>query len=134
MERRRTRRDRCVVPPLCSLLSLRDNYLSGALPSNVSALWPPSWFDDNCFSGAADVRRRAACAPTPDSATRALRDLFNSTGGARWRAQSNWLAGDPCIDGWYGVGCEQPVGSNTSVVRYVDALCSSRCLVYVGGM
>ena len=81
-EQRRTRRDRRVVSPLCSLLSLRDNYLSGALPSNVSALWPPSWFDDNCFSGAADVRRRAACAPTPDSATRALRDLFNSTGGA----------------------------------------------------
>ena len=42
----------------------------------------------------------------------ALAALYNSTNGANWSNNTNWLNGDPCTDNWYGVTCE-----NDSVTR-----------------
>ncbi len=35
----------------------------------------------------------------------ALVALYNSTDGDNWDGNANWNAGDPCIDLWNGVGC-----------------------------
>ena len=36
---------------------------------------------------------------------RALRLLYQATNGTAWVNSSNWLQGDPCVNGWYGVTC-----------------------------
>ena len=36
---------------------------------------------------------------------RALTLLYDATAGDAWSNHSNWLAGEPCIDGWFGVHC-----------------------------
>ena len=36
---------------------------------------------------------------------RALALLYESTGGDAWRNNLNWLSGEPCVDGWFGVHC-----------------------------
>eukprot|EP01123_Difflugia_compressa_P007160 TRINITY_DN1971_c0_g1_i1.p1 TRINITY_DN1971_c0_g1~~TRINITY_DN1971_c0_g1_i1.p1 ORF type:complete len:608 (+),score=94.72 TRINITY_DN1971_c0_g1_i1:53-1876(+) len=38
--------------------------------------------------------------------TNVLIDLWNSTAGPQWSKTTNWLIGDPCIDLWYGVVCD----------------------------
>ena len=43
----------------------------------------------------------------------ALESLFNSTRGAGWLRQDNWLHGDPCEQRWYGVACN---ADNTEVM------------------
>lgn len=44
----------------------------------------------------------------------ALEALYNSTAGANWTNNTNWLVGDPCLDNWYGVVCD---ASNTNVTE-----------------
>ena len=42
----------------------------------------------------------------PAAQVAALVQLYHSTGGnTTWRHSDNWLIGDPCANGWYGVGC-----------------------------
>ena len=36
---------------------------------------------------------------------RALTLLYETTDGAAWRNNANWLTGEPCVDGWFGVHC-----------------------------
>ena len=36
---------------------------------------------------------------------RALALLYEATGGGAWRNNLNWLSGEPCVDGWFGVHC-----------------------------
>ena len=36
---------------------------------------------------------------------RALTLLYEATGGDQWDNNARWLAGEPCIDGWFGVYC-----------------------------
>jgi len=36
----------------------------------------------------------------------ALIALYNSTVGDNWTDNTNWLAGDPCMDNWYGITCD----------------------------
>lgn len=36
---------------------------------------------------------------------KALTDFYDATSGPNWRVNSNWLKGDPCLNKWYGVGC-----------------------------
>ena len=98
-----------------SLLSLRDNYLTGTAPS-VLTLDQASWFDRNCFSNTTYLRRQRTCAPTEPSAIQALVDLYNGTRGDDWTRHENWWIGDPCNNSWHGVDCEQPVGSSWSVI------------------
>jgi Leucine-rich repeat (LRR) protein len=43
----------------------------------------------------------------------ALVALYNQTNGDSWTANTNWLAGDPCANNWFGVIC----GSNSNVQR-----------------
>lgn len=37
----------------------------------------------------------------------ALVALYNSTNGANWQSNDNWLIGDPCQNSWYGVTCRK---------------------------
>ena len=36
---------------------------------------------------------------------RALTLLYDATAGDMWSDRTNWLSGEPCIDGWFGVHC-----------------------------
>ena len=54
---------------------------------------------NNCSSGIA-LTVQTAPAPAHDRA--ALVALYNATGGARWRHNTNWLSSAP-LDQWYGV-------------------------------
>ena len=35
----------------------------------------------------------------------ALRELYQATNGADWSRSDNWLTGEPCVDGWWGITC-----------------------------
>jgi hypothetical protein len=41
----------------------------------------------------------------PTLMVRALTLLYEATGGEKWTNNSNWLVGEPCVDGWFGVHC-----------------------------
>ncbi len=58
-------------------------------------------------AGAATAAERAA-----------LVDLYNATDGSSWRNSANWLTGDPCSAGWYGVACSPGTGT----IKYVVVL------------
>jgi hypothetical protein len=45
-------------------------------------------------------------AAVPSAERDALVTLYNSTNGASWSTNTNWLNGDPCINAWYGVSCD----------------------------
>jgi hypothetical protein len=36
----------------------------------------------------------------------ALTQFYELLNGYAWRAQDNWLRGDPCWDGWFGIECD----------------------------
>jgi hypothetical protein len=42
----------------------------------------------------------------PDHQRVALVDLFQSTDGASWTDNTNWLQGDPCQNNWFGIMCD----------------------------
>ena len=96
---------------------MRDNYLTGLVPGHLTALYPASWFDNNCFSNVSTVRRQASCAPAPAASVSALVDLYNATGGgSRWVNRTSWLIGDPCINSWHGITCTRAIGSEVATV------------------
>lgn len=35
----------------------------------------------------------------------ALVSFYDTLNGDNWRFNDNWLVGDPCVNQWYGVGC-----------------------------
>ena len=43
----------------------------------------------------------------------ALVAFYNSTDGANWEYNDNWLAGDPCQNNWYGVSCRKLEGGES---------------------
>ncbi len=45
-------------------------------------------------------------AAVPSAERDALVTLYNSTNGTSWSTKTNWLIGDPCVNAWYGVGCD----------------------------
>ena len=46
-----------------------------------------------------------ALPPPPAPLGGPLADLYAATQGAGWAALDRWMEGDPCVDGWQGVGC-----------------------------
>ncbi|MET4575698.1 IPTL-CTERM sorting domain-containing protein [Ottowia thiooxydans] len=46
-----------------------------------------------------------ASAAVPPAERAVLEEIYNSTGGASWSNNANWLTGDPCEDAWAGVIC-----------------------------
>ena len=42
---------------------------------------------------------------TSGAELQALKDFYASTSGGNWVNSANWLVGDPCISGWFGVTC-----------------------------
>ena len=63
----------------------------------------------------------ASLAEVPTAERDALVTLYNSTNGARWTPNTNWLTGDPCTDDWYGVTCDQS-GSITKLELIINNL------------
>ena len=45
-------------------------------------------------------------AAVPSHEREALVDLYDSTNGAGWSRNDNWLNGDPCDNNWFGVTCD----------------------------
>jgi len=45
-----------------------------------------------------------------------LASLYQSTNGSEWWNNTNWLVGDPCVNGWYGITCV----NNSIVEMYVE--------------
>ena len=63
---------------------------------------------------------------------RQLVQLFLATQGRHWKRKDNWLHGEPCVDGWYGISCcpfEQPF----LVVRDANEQCCSNPTCLEGG-
>ena len=58
----------------------------------------------------------------PTSAVNVLVELFGTTDGARgnggWTDSTNWLTGEPCVNGWHGVVC-----CPSDYPRYRDGEC-----------
>ena len=86
---------------------LRNNLLSGAFPAGMCN----RTYSNGCLIGS--NRFTTSCsgcnffAPATTSLElQALKDFFNSTNGGSWINSTNWLIGDPCINGWYGVTCD----------------------------
>ena len=52
-------------------------------------------------------------AAVPSHEREALVALYNSTDGANWENNTNWLEGDPCSNLWFGVTCDD---SGTTVM------------------
>ena len=42
-----------------------------------------------------------------------LENFYNALGGSSWSDNTNWLTGDPCNDGWFGILCD---GDNISLI------------------
>ncbi|MCC6596504.1 MAG: leucine-rich repeat domain-containing protein, partial [Rhodanobacteraceae bacterium] len=57
-----------------------------------------------------------ARAAVPAAERQALVNLYNSTNGANWLSDNNWLTGDPCEDAWEGIVCN---GADQHV-RFID--------------
>ena len=55
----------------------------------------------------------------------ALVNLYNLAGGEQWINQTNWLEGEPCINGWYGVIC-CPLDF-PRLAGYIDEPATLRC-------
>src|SRR6218665_443203 len=53
-------------------------------------------------------------AALPPTQHQDLVDLYNASNGPAWTNNSNWLTGDPCTNGWFGVACDL---GETTVVR-----------------
>ena len=86
---------------------LSNNYLSGILPLGMCS----RNFTGGCFiDGGRFTTNCAKCnylAPLATSTAefQALNDFYNYTNGGNWVNYQNWLIGDPCISGWFGVTC-----------------------------
>ena len=56
---------------------------------------------------AALPRHTTAISGTPAAQIDALLALYNSTNGTAWRIPALFVwVGEPCVDLWYGVGCD----------------------------
>lgn len=62
----------------------------------------------------------------------ALMDLYSSTSGAGWNNKTGWESGDPCVNTWFGIGCDSggdhcnfTVSAHTSFSTPLDTLRSS---------
>ena len=97
-------------------LSLSNNLLYSAV-GPVMANFPPSIFSVNCFPGASYAPQNSQC-DIPASERQALVDLYSATNGAHWTSSSIWpvASGDPCYDGWLGVGCTFGAPSHVTYV------------------
>jgi hypothetical protein len=57
-----------------------------------------------CLGGLASLMGQVQAA-VPQAQRDALIALYNATNGPGWTNSSNWLVGDPCDNGWLGIGC-----------------------------
>ena len=46
------------------------------------------------------------CSDVPIEKIDALMELYNSTNGDSWYNNANWGMGDPCINSWHGIICD----------------------------
>ena len=57
---------------------------------------------------------------TSDVERQALADLYYSTNGEGWTERGNWLVGDPCVNQWYGVTCDEHGGVTEVFLNYIN--------------
>ena len=86
---------------------LRNDLLSGAFPAGMCN----RTYSNGCLIGRNRFTTNCAgcnfLAPATTSVElQALRDFYNSTNGGSWINSTNWLIGDPCVNGWFGVTCD----------------------------
>jgi hypothetical protein len=62
-------------------------------------------FEGGEFIGVSDGSTYCEDQSLPETERAALVALYNSTDGANWVNNDNWLDGDPCFNSWYGVTC-----------------------------
>ena len=60
--------------------------------------------------GVGGRRSLAEVAETSDVEKQALVDLYYSTNGDWWTDNTNWISGDPCVNHWHGVTCDEQGG------------------------
>lgn len=113
---------------LLRALLLQHNQLSGSVPSQLSLLSHAMWsLCDNGFSSSdapAWSKGQLACCGGCgylSSQLNALVELYTTTNGSGWLDKGVWASynsTDPCLDGWFGIGC------NGLAVTYVRSLIS----------
>jgi Leucine-rich repeat (LRR) protein len=57
-----------------------------------------------------------AFATAPQTEVDALVALYNSTNGAQWNDNTNWLVGDPCDNSWFGITCDNSSGIKSIIL------------------
>ena len=110
------------------LLYLYNNKLTGVIPSSIKNFNNLTsnnslrlYNNDNLHTSDTDLQNfiNADRGYSPSGATpyeyilntnsyiqeKALRALYNSTDGEHWTHHANWNIGHPCMNDWYGVGC-----------------------------
>ncbi len=96
------------IPVMTRFIMLRRNFLVGFVPDALFAT-PAFSLDYNCLDG---FLTQPTC-PLPYSAVFALLQLYDATAAASpWLNSVGWMNGDPCVDRWFGVWCDD---SNTTV-------------------
>ena len=41
--------------------------------------------------------------------------LYEATNGDNWFNNDNWLVGEPCVNNWYGIECDNYIGGGEGV-------------------
>ena len=59
---------------------------------------------------ARDRRGLTEVAEASDTDRQALVDLYYSTNGEGWTDNTNWISGDPCVNEWYEITCDEQGG------------------------
>ncbi len=49
----------------------------------------------------------------------ALQEFYSSTSGANWTDNTRWLSGDPCVNKWKGITCNE-TGTSVTQILFVN--------------
>ena len=91
-----------------SLTLLMFLFLQNVVRSSAVQNHPAETLDKK-LKGSREVRvarNLEGVVETSDVERQALVDLYYSTNGEGWTESGNWLDGDPCLNQWHGVTCD----------------------------
>ena len=86
---------------------LRNDLFRGILPSGMCN----RTYSNGCLIGSGRFTTNCTgcnylALAISSAELQALVALYTSTNGGSWISSTNWLIGDPCISGWFGVTCD----------------------------